>query len=444
MIAAGNLLYDGSHYYFYDAENHLIQVDGTLGYCTAGTGTAATACYVYDAEGHRVHRTGVITDTCDGTGKRDYVFDLAGNWVGEYSSNGNGCKSEIYADSRHLVTYAGGTPLFIHSDWLGTVRLRNNATYPTYNFQTCTSLPFGDALTCAGGSQSTLHFTGKERDSESGLDNFGARYDSSSMGRFMTPDPIGGHQIDPQTLNKYAYVRNNPLNLTDPTGLDFYLSCQQQSNTCGKDAAGNLVQGTTATTTDANGITTPTFTPTVVTSASLQDPNSGNTAVVNANGVQITTTDANGNQSTAAGIFINGTPSATIQGDPRTAGWSDFVFNINGSDEKKGTLTSGSATYRWSRDQADVIAALNQMGAFSYIPEQLFGNYHHPGDLNFRFSSGALPNLFDYGPSPHFTLPQDPKATVPVGPGYATGFHVDSHTGPRHSACAEKGWGCTN
>ncbi|HWZ78986.1 MAG TPA: RHS repeat-associated core domain-containing protein [Candidatus Sulfotelmatobacter sp.] len=223
--AAGNLLYDTSHYYFYDAENQLIQVDGTLGYCTAGTGTAATACYVYDAEGHRVHRTGVITDTCDGTGKRDYVFDLAGNWVGEYSSNGNGCKSEIYADSRHLVTYAGGTPLFIHSDWLGTVRLRNNATYPTYNFQTCTSLPFGDALTCAGASQSTLHFTGKERDSESGLDNFGARYDSSSMGRFMTPDwsaspsPVPYASLPyPQSLNLYSYVQNNPLKSTDPTG----------------------------------------------------------------------------------------------------------------------------------------------------------------------------------------------------------------------------------
>ena len=224
MIVAGNLLYDGSHYYFYDAENHLIQVDGTLGYCTAGTGTAATACYVYDAEGHRVHRTGVITDTCDGTGKRDYVFDLAGNWVGEYSSNGNGCKSEIYAGSRHLVTYAGGTPLFIHSDWLGTVRLRNNATYPTYNFQTCTSLPFGDALTCAGASQSTLHFTGKERDAESGLDNFGARFDSSSMGRFMSPDPINltaRRLVNPSnTLNKYAYAANNPIKYVDPNGKD--------------------------------------------------------------------------------------------------------------------------------------------------------------------------------------------------------------------------------
>jgi RHS repeat-associated protein len=44
-----------------------------------------------------------------------------------------------------------------------------------------------------GGAQCVLlehKFTGKERDSESGLDNFGARYDSSSMGRFMTPDPL--------------------------------------------------------------------------------------------------------------------------------------------------------------------------------------------------------------------------------------------------------------
>jgi RHS repeat-associated protein len=72
-------------------------------------------------------------------------------------------------------------------------------------------------------------FTGKERDSESGLDNFGARYDSSSMGRFMSPDPVGGQKIDPQTLNKYSYVRNNPINFTDPTGL--YI-CKDDNNKC--------------------------------------------------------------------------------------------------------------------------------------------------------------------------------------------------------------------
>jgi RHS repeat-associated protein len=66
-------------------------------------------------------------------------------------------------------------------------------------------------------------FNGKERDSESGLDNFGARYDASSMGRFMTPDPLYlelHRLIDPQQLNLYAYVRNSPLSLTDATGLD--------------------------------------------------------------------------------------------------------------------------------------------------------------------------------------------------------------------------------
>ena len=72
-------------------------------------------------------------------------------------------------------------------------------------------------------------YTGKERDSESGLDNFGARYNPSSMGRFMTPDPLGGKLVDPQTLNRYSYVINNPLRYTDPTGL---YTCKDDDNQC--------------------------------------------------------------------------------------------------------------------------------------------------------------------------------------------------------------------
>jgi RHS repeat-associated protein len=69
-----------------------------------------------------------------------------------------------------------------------------------------------------------LHkFTGKERDSESGLDNFGARYDSSSIGRFMSPDAFTyALKTDPQTWNLYSYVANNPLNRTDPDGHDWF------------------------------------------------------------------------------------------------------------------------------------------------------------------------------------------------------------------------------
>jgi RHS repeat-associated protein len=63
-------------------------------------------------------------------------------------------------------------------------------------------------------------FTGKERDSESGLDNFDARYYASTMGRFMRPDdPLADQQPDdPQSWNLYSYVRNNPLSFTDPSG----------------------------------------------------------------------------------------------------------------------------------------------------------------------------------------------------------------------------------
>lgn len=73
------------------------------------------------------------------------------------------------------------------------------------------------------------HFTGKERDSESELDYFGARYYSSTMGRFMSPDwadspsPVPWAVFsDPQSLNLYSYVRNNPLSHRD---LDGHVKC---------------------------------------------------------------------------------------------------------------------------------------------------------------------------------------------------------------------------
>jgi RHS repeat-associated protein len=71
-------------------------------------------------------------------------------------------------------------------------------------------------------SENNYKFTGKERDAESGLDNFDFRYYSSSLGRFMKPDQplLWWDQNDPQTLNLYSYVRNNPLSGIDPDGHD--------------------------------------------------------------------------------------------------------------------------------------------------------------------------------------------------------------------------------
>jgi len=62
-------------------------------------------------------------------------------------------------------------------------------------------------------------FTSKERDAETGLDYFGARYMSSAQGRFMSPDVAGPDLTNPQTLNKYRYALNNPLRYADRNGL---------------------------------------------------------------------------------------------------------------------------------------------------------------------------------------------------------------------------------
>ena len=98
--------------------------------------------------------------------------------------------------------------------------------------------------TTALGLQAALHLervqsrsTGKERDTESGNDYFDARYYSSAMGRFMSPDwsakiaPVPYAKLDnPQTLNLYAYVGNNPLTRVDVTG---HYECNGSKEQCG-------------------------------------------------------------------------------------------------------------------------------------------------------------------------------------------------------------------
>jgi RHS repeat-associated protein len=209
--AAGNLTYDGTHHYFYDGENRLIQVDGTQGTCSS-----ATACYIYDAEGQRAGKT-------LGASTVYYLYDLAGKQIAEVSSGGTWNRGEVYAGSRHLATYSGGSTgvtYFTTADWLGTERMRTGLTSIV---ETCTSLPFGDGLNCTGSDVNPMHFTGKQRDPESGDDHFGARYYGSTTGRFMQTDPVTAtpvHIINPQRWNMYAYGMNNPLSYIDPDGRD--------------------------------------------------------------------------------------------------------------------------------------------------------------------------------------------------------------------------------
>jgi RHS repeat-associated protein len=85
--------------------------------------------------------------------------------------------------------------------------------------------PFGGERVISTGAGNQYKFTGKERDPESGNDYFGARYFASTMGRFLSPDwpakaePVPYAKLDdPQSLNLYSYVRNNPLSRVDADG----------------------------------------------------------------------------------------------------------------------------------------------------------------------------------------------------------------------------------
>jgi RHS repeat-associated protein len=95
--------------------------------------------------------------------------------------------------------------------------------------------PFGEELSAGVGIRSESNgyssdsvrqkFGSKERDNETGLDFFEARYYSNIQGRFTSVDPenAGAIQDDPQSWNGYAYARNNPTTYGDPNGTEFEL-----------------------------------------------------------------------------------------------------------------------------------------------------------------------------------------------------------------------------
>jgi RHS repeat-associated protein len=175
------------------------------------------------------------------------VYIFSGTKVIAEYVNGTLSKEYIYSGSALLATHegaAGATLRYHHPDHLGTRVDTDTAGGWTRKFG---HFPFGESWyedVQGNGAPSKLKFTSYERDSESGLDQAMFRYESPRLGRFMSADPLAGSLIDPQSLNRYTYVRNNPTSLIDPLGL-FYGPCYAMPWLCGSgDSGGGGAGGT--------------------------------------------------------------------------------------------------------------------------------------------------------------------------------------------------------
>ncbi len=140
--------------------------------------------------------------------------DLSGNLTSEYI---------FFGGARIARRDASGNVFYYLADHLGSSRVMAEIPSGQTTATLCYDAdfyPFGGERAYTNSCQQNYKFTGKERDPESGLDNFEARYYGSSIGRFTSPDdPFVGWQLnDPQSLNLYAYVQDNPINDVDPTG----------------------------------------------------------------------------------------------------------------------------------------------------------------------------------------------------------------------------------
>ncbi|MBM3135718.1 MAG: hypothetical protein FJZ89_10660 [Chloroflexi bacterium] len=101
--------------------------------------------------------------------------------------------------------------LWLLTDHLGSTAVTSGAQSGDINF------PYG--ATRSGAVSTTYKFTGQRLDDSTGLYYYGARYYDAALGRFIQPDTIVPNPVNPQALNRYSYVLNNPLRFIDPTGM---------------------------------------------------------------------------------------------------------------------------------------------------------------------------------------------------------------------------------
>ena len=201
--AAGNMTHDSTSglNYTFDQEN---RITGAGGYA-----------YTYDSDGNRVRKSNSSTGTL-------YWYMTPGI-VGESDLSGNLTDEYVFFGGERVARKSTNGVFYYFSDHLKTASV---ITDSAGNIKSESDFyPWGGEIQFVANDSNHYKFTGKERDAETQLDYFGARYYSNGLGRFVTPDWAAkaaavpyAEFADPQSLNLYSYVRNVPTTRLDPDG----------------------------------------------------------------------------------------------------------------------------------------------------------------------------------------------------------------------------------
>jgi RHS repeat-associated protein len=193
--------------YGYDQANRL----------TSATVSGATSSYTFAGDGTRGKKVsgGVTTE---------YAYDINRSLPVILTEKvSSPAETRVYVWGLGLaysrVTTGGTTAVrhVYHGDGLGSVRALTDAAGAITD--TYVADPWGVAGVGAGSSAQPFGYTGEQADLETGFLHLRARAYDPSTGRFLQRDPVAGAGRVPTTLNRYAYVLNNPVNYTDPSGM---------------------------------------------------------------------------------------------------------------------------------------------------------------------------------------------------------------------------------
>ncbi len=186
---------------------------------------------VYDGQNRLTSATiGANTKKSGGSTNTLYWYGLGGEVLEETDLSGNLQNEYIFFGGKRIARYNPTARYsYYFSDHLGSADVVTDALGNIK--EESDYYPFGgERVVTDSGIGNRYKFTGKERDPETGLDNFGARYNASAIGRFITADPFNPLALkrrrfqawisNPQRWNKYSYALNNPVTLIDPDGLN--------------------------------------------------------------------------------------------------------------------------------------------------------------------------------------------------------------------------------